>query len=197
MINYVTSISKLLEKIGEEHVTKLLSDFSCRSDCKSASYEVEHFARHKAIEFYRQKLAVTYLVFNESFKLSAIFSLAHKAIELPISELNSKQKRKAQRFSQLDSSHGTYKISAFLIAQLGKNYSIENGQTIYGFELMHYIIDFLSDLQDMIGGGLIYLEVEEQNTQAIRLYKTCGFKIFEKRVSKTEDNSYLLMFKMF
>ncbi|MBR3317135.1 MAG: hypothetical protein IKG21_04875 [Atopobiaceae bacterium] len=42
----------------------------------------------------------------------------------------------------------------------------------------------LHDVREMVGGGLVYLECEEENSQAYGFYTRCGFKEFDHRYSR-------------
>lgn len=197
MIGSVFSIPSLLDSVGEETVNDMLQSFSCISDGVQLNEEVENFVRNSSIEFYKRKMSVTYLVNDEEESLAGIFTLAHKAIDIPVSEMSNGQKKKIQRFAQLDSEMEVFHASAYLIAQFGKNYAINNGKSIRGTELMECAMSVLHDAQEMIGGGLVYLECEEDNKKAYDFYIRCGFKEFDHRYSQIDQRTYTLLMKIF
>ena len=55
------NIQDMLKAIGEEKLSKLLSDFSC-----PLNREVEDFVRNKSIDFAQRKLSITYLVMKKT-----------------------------------------------------------------------------------------------------------------------------------
>lgn len=170
MIGSVFSIPVLLNLVGEEITKDMLSTFSCVSEGVQLNEEVESFVRGSAIDFYNRKMSVTYLVNNENDRLAGIFTLTHKAIDIPATGLSSSQKKKIQRFAQLDQEMDVFRASAYLIAQFGKNYSVDNGMTIRGTELMECAMSVLHDVQEMVGGGIVYLECEEGNEKAHKCF---------------------------
>ena len=81
-------------------------------------------------------MSVTYFVNDEDDRLAGIFTLTHKAIDIPAEGMSNAQRKKIQRFAQLDQETGVFRASAYLIAQFGKNYAVGNGMSIRGTELM-------------------------------------------------------------
>ena len=92
---------------------------------------------------------------------------------------------------------GVFRASAYLIAQFGKNYAVNNGMSIKGTELMDCTMSVLHDAQEMVDGGLVYLECEEDNEKAYGFYVRCGFKEFDCRYSQIDEQNYILMMKIF
>lgn len=197
MIGSVFSIPSLLDSVGEEYVSGMLQTFSCISDGVQLNEEVERFIKNSSIEFYKRKMSVTYLVNNEDDKLAGVFTLTHKAVDIPVEGLSNAQKKKIQRFAQLDQETGVFRASAYLIAQFGKNYAVNNGKSIRGTELMECTMSVLHDAQEMVGGGLVYLECEEDNARAYDFYIRCGFKEFDYRYSQIDKQKYILLMKGF
>lgn len=197
MIGSVFGVPVLLDLVGEEVVKDMLSTFSCVSDGVQLNEEVEGFAKNHAIEFYKRKMSVTYLVNNEDDRLAGIFTLTHKAIDIPAAGMSNARKKKIQRFAQLDEEMDVFRASAYLIAQFGKNYAVDNGMSIRGTELMECAMSVLHDAQEMVGGGLVYLECEEDNRKAYDFYIKCGFKEFDHRFSQIDQQNYILMMEIF
>lgn len=146
----VVNILDLIAAVGEEAVQELLSDFSCPKNL-----EVEGFVRNNAVEFSKKKMSVTHCVMDEG-KLLAIFTLTHKAVEVAASSLTSTAKKKMERFARVDESSGFYNVSAFLIAQFGKNFS-EDTSLLSGDALMKCAIEVLQRVQFDVGGAVICL----------------------------------------
>ena len=81
------NIQDMLKAIGEEKLSKLLSDFSC-----PLNREVEDFVRNKSIDFAQRKLSITYLVMKRTNEakniLVGIYTLSHKAIKIADSNIS-------------------------------------------------------------------------------------------------------------
>lgn len=197
MISNVISIENMLDSYGEEATVALLSSFSCVRDSVQKNEEVETFVKKNAIDFFRRKLAVTYLVFDENSDFVGIYTLAHKTIDILAGRLNAKLKNKVKRYARLDEERQTYSVSAFLIAQFGKNYEGNKGRTVSGRELMDSALDMLAAAQAIVGGGLIFLDCEVDNTAALELYEKYGFVPFGERKSESDGHRYIQLLKGF
>ncbi len=71
----VVNILDMLEAIGEENLSAILSDFSC-----PINKEIENFVWHNAIEFAKKKMSITYFLMDAEGEIAAIFTLTHKAV---------------------------------------------------------------------------------------------------------------------
>ena len=127
----------------------------------------------------------------EDGQLLGYFTLTHKAIDINGSMLSNSAKKKLLRHAHYDQDTGIYTASAFLLAQFGKNYAIDQGKRITGKEMMEYAIDILTDIQHRIGGGVVYLDAEDR-TKLRAFYETeANFKLFGERLSETDGIKYL------
>lgn len=189
----VFNILDMGNAIGETNLKELLSDFYC-----PRNEEIENFVKNNAYEFARKKLSVTYLVVNEDNYIVAIFTLAHKAIEVSDENLSNSKRRKISRYAVLDSASGSYTISAFLIAQFGKNYALEDKKRISGNELMDLAFGILKQVQHDIGGGVVFLECEDEE-KLLEFYQNekNGFMVFSERYSLSDNVKYLQLFNFF
>jgi hypothetical protein len=89
-MNYsVLNILDLIDAIGEEKVKLLLSDFSC-----SKNTEIETFVHYRGVEFSKKNMSIMYLVINDVRELIAIFSLAHKAVDIGNDVLSNELRRR-------------------------------------------------------------------------------------------------------
>lgn len=184
------NILDLIDLVGEEEIKKILSDFSCEKNM-----EIELFVGKNAIDFSKKKISVTYLVFNEEMELAAIFALTHKAIQITNEGISKSAQKKIQRFAQLDECSNSYIVSAFLIAQFGKN-SNYSGKPLSGNYLMRITEEVLSQIQRAIGGGIVYLECEEKEN-LLKFYQSNenGYRIFDDRFSLIDNTKYIQLFK--
>lgn len=189
----VFNILDMAEAIGEKNLEELLSDFCCPKN-----EEIQQFVRDNAYEFARKKLSVTYLVVNEDNYIIAIFTLAHKAVEIGNTSLSNSKRKKISRYATLDPETGSYTVSAFLIAQFGKNYALGADKRLNGNELMDLTFMVLEKVQHEIGGGVVFLECEDK-LQLLNFYQNekNGFIPFNERYSVSDHVKYIQLFNFF
>lgn len=182
----IVNLKILIEEIGEEPVKELLSNFSC-----PLNKDVEIFLKQKAIEFSKQGLSQTHLVFA-SYKgnpeIVGYFCLANKYITVQREKLSKTLRKRISKFSVLDQSVGYYCLSSPLIAQLGKNFKNGIDTLISGDELLQMACDKVSRIQLDLGGRFAYLECEDK-PKLIEFYLSNGFCEFDRRpLDRDETN---------
>ena len=196
----VINILDMVESIGEDSTKLLLDDFSTKkSDTdEPLNADIEVFLKRDAIQFAKEKKSVTYLVHDkDDGSLLGYFTIAHKPIEVMPVGLSNTVKKKVERYAQLHKELNAYIISAFLIAQFGKNYRVDDGERISGNDLMKLVDDELDDLQHRIGGGMKYLDCEA-DAKLIKFYQNeQTFKLFGERISEKDGKRYLQYMKFF
>ena len=96
-------------------------------------------------------------------------------------------RRKIARVSEQDEETGTYTLSAYLIAQLGKNYANNANAKITGEQLLQAAIDTIKELQYMAGGMVVFLESEDKEKLMHFYEKENGFKRFSVRQVQPKD----------
>ena len=100
-----------------------------------------------------------------------------------------------QRFVPLDEANNSYTLSAFLLAQFGKNYTVDDGKCIDGEILMDLVDAVTLDIQHRIGGGFIYLDVLTKNKGVVNFYRNhCNYVSFSQRISKGEGYTQMIRF---
>jgi len=188
----VIHILDLLKTIGEDSTISFLSRFSCPQNS-----EIEDFIHYKAIDFARRKLSVTHLVIdNSNGKFVGYFTLAHKPILVKSDALSKTAIKNISRFAKYDDKVYAYVLSAFLIAQIGKNYSIDVSERIGGNALMELACSALVDVQHQIGGGVAFLECED-NHKLLNFYmqEPNLFRVFGERLSETDGTKYIQLLR--
>lgn len=175
--------------IGEADLQESISDFSC-----SRNPDVEHFLKNNAIEFTKKNQSVTYLVLsNEDGMLVGYFTIALKPITVNANRMSNTVKRKLQRISKLDETTGTYTAAAFLIAQLGKNFTNRLNERISGEELLDVAWTVVKKLQYAVGGMVSFLEADRKE-KLLEFYRKNGFREFDvKIVEDSEGNPHELV----
>ena len=186
-MNVITeNILDIIESGGEKELSNDLSAFS-----SPMNTEIEDFIHNRAIDFAKRKLSITYVITDVADgEFLGYFTLTHKAIDIDERRLSSTSKKKVARYAKYDAESGTYTVSAFLLAQFGKNYAVEQGKRIQGSELMEYAIDILKDIQHRIGGGVVYLDAEDRE-HLIDFYEKASYKRFGERISEPDGTKYI------
>ena len=178
--------------LGEEELQKLLSEFSCDKNS-----DVERFLKEQSVEFTKKNQSVTYLVFaNEDASLVGYFTIAIKPISVNADNFSNTMKRKIARVSEFDETNGTYTLSAYLIAQLGKNFANGANERITGEQLLQSAVDTVKELQYMAGGMVIFLEADDDEKLIDFYEEKNGFKRFATREIRggAEDTHTLIQF---
>ncbi len=177
------------EEAGEPALVELLSGFS-----SPKNKDVERFLKKSAIEFTKKNQSVTYLVVSaEDVRLLGYFTLALKPLTVRGETVSNTMKRKLLRISELDEKSDTYTMSAYLIAQLGKNFSESGGTEITGAELLKLAWDKIKEIQYLGGGVVTFLEAENEE-RLLSFYRDNRFSQFDTRqtASDTEESHELV-----
>ena len=170
-------------KAGEPMLARVLSGFSCPKNP-----DVERFLKNSAVEFTKKSQSVTYLVFSvESKELLGYFTLALKPLSVRGQTISNTMKRKLLRISELDESSDTYTMSAYLIAQLGKNYTNGINHKITGKELVELAWTVIEDAQYMLGGIVTFLEAENEE-KLLSFYRDNRFSQFDTRQTTSDTD---------
>lgn len=174
---------------GEPMLNRVLSGFSCPKNP-----DVERFLKKSAVEFAKKNQSVTYLVFSvESKELLGYFTLAIKPLTVRGETVSNTVKRKLLRVSELDEKSDTYTMSAYLIAQLGKNYTDYADKQITGSELLELAWDKIKEMQYLGGGMVAFLEAENEG-KLLSFYRDNRFSQFDTRqTTSSEDEPHELV----
>ncbi len=164
------------EEAGGPALLELLSGFSCPKNP-----DVERFLKKSAIEFTKKNQSVTYLVVStEDVQLLGYFTLALKLLTVRGETVSNTMKRKLLRISELDEKSDTYTMSAYLVAQLGKNFSEGEGKEITGEELLKLAWDKIKEIQYLGGGMVTFLEAKNEE-KLLSFYRGNHFSQFDTR----------------
>ncbi len=130
--------------------------------------------------------------------LAGIYTLSHKAIEVTNTSISNTVRRKLSRYATLDKDTDKYNVSAFLIAQFGKNSAVPKENSISGNELMDLTFEILEKVQHDIGGGIVFLECEDK-VKLLNFYQSekNGFMSFNERYSVNDNVKYIQLFNFF
>ena len=174
---------------GEPALIEMLSGFSCPKNL-----DVERFLKKSAIEFTKKNQSVTYLVFSkDNGELLGYFTIALKPMTVRGQTVSNTAKRKLLRISELDKESDTYTMSAYLIAQLGKNYDDGRNEEITGKELLELAWMVIENAQYMLGGIVTFLETEDED-KLLSFYRDNRFSQFDTRqISSCKDEPHELV----
>ena len=182
IINIRRYIGNENPELGEDELLQILSEFSC-----PLNPDVERFLKYSSIEFTKKNQSVTYLVFSVADgKLLGYFTLALKPLAVRGETVSNTVKRKLLRVSELDKKSDTYTMSAYLIAQLGKNYSENDGKMITGAELLGLAWDKIKATQYVFGGIVTFLEAENEE-KLLSFYRNNRFSQFDTRLTASKE----------
>lgn len=180
----IFNLKDMIDELGEQKVKAMLSEFSC-----PVNKEVEHFLHHKSIEFAKQGLSQTHLVYmsyKSKLALVGYFTLANKTLIIFKSGVSTTLAKRISKFVKYDEKTKSRLLPAILIAQFSKNYANGMDKLITGEELMKITIDKIFFVQNIIGGKVVYLECED-NEKLIEFYSKHGFRPFGKRPIEADE----------
>ena len=166
---------------GEEVLQQVFSTFCCNKNP-----DVERFLLEQSINFTKKNQSVTYIVLEaEEGKIIGYFTITIKPITVNGDRFSNAVKRKLARVSEQDAENGFYSLSAYLIAQLGKNFKDGANEKISGEQLLELAVEKIKELQYMAGGMVIFLEAEN-NEKLMQFYEEKnGFKRFDVKEVRT------------
>lgn len=185
---YVIALDDLIKQIGEDSTKRILSFFECPQN-----KDVEDFLRYKAIEFSKQRLAKTYLVYWATIdyrekELVGYFTVSLKQISIDKKDLSNTKRKAYKKYAINNDSESTYDLPAVLIGQLGKNFNNSNDSLISGQDLLTLAIQKVKEIYTLVGGRYVYLECED-NQRLLSFYESNGFVIFGSRnLDRDETN---------
>ena len=172
------SLIDTLKNSGESAVCEALSSFS-----SPLNKDVEKFLKNSAVEFAKQNIAPTTLVYYRGehiWSLCGYFTLTIKTIEIERKNLTSTMFKRAKKFGTYNNATEKCTVSVPLIAQLGKNFTCGYNKLIQGAELLRLACDKVKAAQEIIGGKIVYLECEDV-PKLISFYNNNGFTKFSQR----------------
>ena len=152
--------------------------------------DVENFIQTKAINFSKQRLAMTYLVFAAADppELVGYFTLTNKFVSITGNTLSKTLQKRILKFSQYDKELDRFLVSMPLIAQLGKNFNPTLVHSISGTELLSMACNKVQEAQFIIGGKTVYTECAS-NLKLYNFYSSSQFVQFGQRKRDTDEIS--------
>ena len=188
-------LNDMISKLGENEVKSILSSFVC-----PVNKDVETFIKYKAIEFSKQYLSRTTLVYWKSDDERekcwvGYYTIASKHIRVSKDSISNTTAKRMGNHGSFNPATKEYIVPAPLIAQLGKNFADGNNYLISGSDLLQMATTKVREIQNEIGGRFVYLECEEK-CKLLDFYKANGFTVFWKRILDRDetdlDGEYLI-----
>ena len=192
----IVQISDLVSSFGMDKTLSAISEFSC-----PLNTEIENFLKDDAIDFTARMSSMTHLVIDPAdSSFVGYFTLAHKPFFISADKLSNSQRKRMERFAKVkksqDGSIVEYVVSAFLIAQLGKNFGRSGDEgLITGAGLLLSAFERISIAQHEIGGQVVFLECEDGNRKLRAFYEKNAFVACGKRTDEEDGITYLQMFR--
>lgn len=181
------NILDMLDIEHENDCQATLSAFSC-----PLNKDVEDFIHNKAVNFAKQRTAITYLVYLQSKGkniLVGYYTLTSKFVSISGKLISKTLGKRISKFSQYDERSGQYLVSIPLIAQLGKNYA-QDALSVYfsGSELLTLACNRVQQAQKIIGGKMVYIECSS-NQKLYDFYSKNDFYEFGYRIKDKNELS--------
>ena len=122
----------------------------------------------------------------EDSKLFGYFSIAVKPLTISADRISRTFAKRLERVSKLDEAAQTYTTAAYLIAQLGKNYTDGANEKISGDDLLDLAWSVIKGLQYSAGGVVAFVEAEKHE-KLLDFYRRNHFWVSDKRVSESGE----------
>lgn len=181
----------------EEEIRQILLSF-CSLQNGNQIHDVEDFLHNKAIEFEKNDIARTYLVFS-SYKgfpvLVGYYSLSNKPLIISkknYCKFSTSLKKKLMGFGH-KTQRDNYEIKGYLLGQLGKNFSEDALATkaITGSDLLSLATESMLQIHKLAGGRIFYLECDDVD-KLKQFYFKEGFREIEEYKS---ENGYCIFIR--
>ena len=185
---YYANIRELFST--EEDLLEIISGFSCPQN-----EDVERFLKASSIEFTKKNQSVSYLVFSKEIQqLVGYFTIAMKPLTIGAADVVSNtQRRKIERICRLDESSQSYTMSAYLIAQLGKNFSRAANEKITGDYILSIALNVIDKLQYSAGGMVSFVETDNNN-KLLSFYQRNKFHLISS--PQKNNNELVQLFRI-
>ena len=176
---------------SDNEVSDFLKGFSCKKN-----KEVQWFLRKLSMRFARLNISATHLVLSEDFeRIVAYYTLVCKPLSVMADELGEDSRNSLEEFCRLNEQRRCYDFSAYLIAQLGRNYAPDLAETISGDELMNVILDHLRRMRINLGGNVAFVEYEKGNAKLLEYYTRNGFVSMHSKSDSGENDKLAQLFR--
>ncbi|MBO4512403.1 MAG: hypothetical protein J5746_06525 [Victivallales bacterium] len=190
MSYHALNILDVIENEGLGVAENIIAAYQC-----PINKEIQDFLWYKSIDFARQKISITYFVVNDDEELMGYFALANKTTRIPTANLSKQVQKKLRRYGTYDEASASFQVSAYLLAQFGRNFNKELTEKPSGTLLMNIATQIAQNVQRLIGGGILFLECEDVK-ELLDFYGANGYAKFDNRLSESGVN-YHQLYRLF
>jgi hypothetical protein len=172
----LVALRELLDANIDNELEKLFKSFSNHK----LNHDIEDFLVHKAIQYEKQSISRTSLVFEEA-ELVGYFAISNKSFIIEEEEwrnLSNSTKRKIVPGISPKNVKPPVQPQCVLIGQLGKNYATAN--SISGSLLLRLAEAQIYQAHLISGGHIVWLECED-NDKLLQFYQSNGYLPILKR----------------
>ena len=191
--------SELAKKSGTELATQTSSEVVVKAGTelvKQGGTEVAEVTE-KSTDTVKYEKKTSDVIDEDDAEFVGYFTLTHRPISISAEGLSKNMCKRISNHARLDESSNEYPVSAFLLAQIGKNYAIDNGSRITGKQLISLSLDSINGIRRLVGGGVVYLDCEDKpKLRAFYESDGVGFRLFGERVSEMDGIRYLHYLKI-
>ena len=138
---------------------------------------------------------MSYLIFSDDYTLLGYYTIAIKPITVKRAAISRSMAKRIARVSNETAEAETFTLSAYLIAQLGKNYAAPKESRISGRTLLEMAEETILQLRHMAGGVIQFLEREESDFLK-KFYTECGYTEFDTRFSESDAGTSHTLYQM-
>ena len=173
----IISLADMHSSLGASTVKRLLHTFSC----KELNEDVDSYLKRWAIPHTKRKTSMTHIVFAPDGSIAAYFTLTSKPLTICFDTLDADTARQLDDVARVDfdNDRKSYRISAYLIAQVAKNLATDAGRKLSGSDLFAAIYGQIRRAQGIVGGKVVFLEYERDRPKLLETYtKTHKFREF-------------------
>lgn len=174
------------DRVTSEKFEAIIEKYACPKN-----RDIEDFLKTRALDFTRKKISVSYLALDETGELLGFFTLANKTVSVDASSLSGVKRRRLRKFAGGEDESGVFHLSAYLIAQFGRNFGSRSYAVLTGDDLMELAVEKIREVQGMIGGGAAFLECEDKE-KLLNFYQrepNCFF-VFGERYSEKDGRLF-------
>lgn len=151
--------------------------------------EVQDFLRKKAVQSMRLGASMTYLVYDSAKPLLlGYFTLVLKTFSIESDKISKTKCRLLERYADVDNSR--YTAAIYLIAQIGKNFALEEKNRISGDDLLLLAFERLYAAREIVGGKLVLVERDIRSPELARFYNRWNFQSWNERHDAKDGVTY-------
>ena len=116
---------------------------------------------------------------QQHFSFVGLFYIGFEPFSIEKEKLSKTKCRLIERFADVDKER--YTAAVYLIAQIGKNFAVEDGERISGDELLRLAFEKLYVAREIVGGKLVLVERDMKSPELVKFYTRWNFQSWNER----------------